>query len=41
LLGILDVRGDVIKADGRSCQKEIAKKIWEEGADYMLVVKEN
>jgi predicted transposase YbfD/YdcC len=41
LLDSLDVRGDVVTADGMSCQKEIAKKIGEKEADYVLAVKEN
>jgi predicted transposase YbfD/YdcC len=41
LLDSLDVRGDVVTADAMSCQKEIAKKIREKGADYALAVKEN
>jgi predicted transposase YbfD/YdcC len=41
LLELLDVRGDVVTADAMSCQKEIAKKLREKEADYVLVVKEN
>jgi predicted transposase YbfD/YdcC len=41
LLDILDVSGDVVTADAMSCQKEIAKKIREKGADYILAAKEN
>jgi predicted transposase YbfD/YdcC len=41
LLDILDVKGDVVTADAMSCQKEIARKIREKGADYILAVKEN
>jgi predicted transcriptional regulator with HTH domain len=33
LLAMLDVKGDVVTADAMSCQKEIAKKIREQGAD--------
>jgi hypothetical protein len=40
LLEILDVKGDVVTADAMSCQTEIAKKIREKGADYILAVKE-
>jgi predicted transposase YbfD/YdcC len=41
LLDILDVEGDVVTADVMSCQKEIAKKIREQGTEYVLAVKEN
>jgi predicted transposase YbfD/YdcC len=41
LLDMLDVKGDVITADAMSCQKEIAKKIREKEAEYVLAVKEN
>jgi predicted transposase YbfD/YdcC len=41
LLDILDVKGDVVTADAMSCQREIAKKIREKEADYVLAVKEN
>jgi predicted transposase YbfD/YdcC len=37
----LDVKGDVVTADGMSCQKEIAKKIREKRGEYILAVKEN
>jgi predicted transposase YbfD/YdcC len=41
LLELLDVRGDVITADAMDCRKDIAQKIREQGADYILAVKEN
>jgi predicted transposase YbfD/YdcC len=41
LLEMLDVKGDVVTADAMSCQKEIARKIREKGADYILAVKDN
>jgi hypothetical protein len=41
LLDILDVKGDAITADAMSCRTEIAKKIREKGADYILAEKEN
>jgi predicted transposase YbfD/YdcC len=41
LLELLDVQGDVVTADAMSCQKEIAQKIREKGADYILAVQEN
>jgi predicted transposase YbfD/YdcC len=41
LLDLVDVQGAVVTADAMSCQKEIAKKIREKGAEYILAVKEN
>jgi predicted transposase YbfD/YdcC len=41
LLDMLDVKGDVVAADAMSCQKEIARKIREKGADHILAVKDN
>jgi predicted transposase YbfD/YdcC len=41
LLDMLEVKGDVVTADAMSCQKDIARKIREKGADYILAVKEN
>lgn len=41
LLEILDVAGCIITADAMSCQKEIAKKITEKEAEYVLGVKDN
>jgi predicted transposase YbfD/YdcC len=40
-LDILDVKGDAVTADAMNCQTEIAKKIREKEADYILAVKEN
>lgn len=41
LLELLDVKGALVTIDAMGCQKEIAKKIIEEGGDYVLTVKEN
>jgi hypothetical protein len=41
LLEIVDVQGDVVTADAMNCRQEIAQKIREQGADYILAVKEN
>jgi hypothetical protein len=41
LLEIVDMQGDVVTAEAMSCQKEIARKIREQGADYIRAVKEN
>lgn len=41
LLGILDVKGCVVTIDAMGCQKEIAKKIIEREADYVLALKGN
>lgn len=41
LLNMLDVEGCIITADAMSCQKEIAKKITEKKADYVLGLKGN
>ena len=41
LLEALEVAGCVITIDAMGCQKEIAKKIIERQADYILAVKEN
>jgi predicted transposase YbfD/YdcC len=41
LLDLLDVNGCMIVADALNCQKETAKKIIENGADYLLPVKGN
>lgn len=41
LLDLLHVRGCLITIDAMGCQKDIAKKIRERGADYLLGVKEN
>lgn len=41
LLDFLDVQGALVTIDAMGCQKAIAKKIIERGADYLLTVKEN
>ncbi|MDR0636556.1 MAG: ISAs1 family transposase, partial [Treponema sp.] len=41
LLDMLDIQGDGVTADAMSCQTEIARKIREKEADYVLAVKEN
>jgi hypothetical protein len=41
LLDSLDVKGDTISIDAMGCQTDIAAKIREKGANYVLSVKEN
>lgn len=41
LLDMLDIAGCVITADAISCQKEIARRITEKEADYVLGLKDN
>lgn len=41
LLDLIDIGGDIITIDAMGCQKNIALKIRERGADYILAVKEN
>ena len=41
LLELLDIQGALVTIDAMGCQKEIAKKIVEGGADYVLSVKDN
>ena len=41
LLDLLDIKGDIVTADAMSCQKEIASKIKEKEADYILALKGN
>jgi predicted transposase YbfD/YdcC len=41
LLGILEVSGCIVTVDALNCQKEIAETIIDQGADYVLSVKEN
>jgi predicted transposase YbfD/YdcC len=41
LLELLDVAGAVVTIDAMGCQKEIAQKVLDEGADYVLAVKDN
>lgn len=41
LLQILEIKGCIVTIDAMGCQKEIAKKIVEQGADYCLALKAN
>ncbi len=41
LLRLLDVPGAVVTIDAMGCQKEIAKTITDQGADYVLALKDN
>jgi predicted transposase YbfD/YdcC len=41
LLELLDLHGALVSIDAMGCQKEIARKVVEEGGDYILSVKEN
>ncbi len=41
LLQMLDLSGCIVTIDAIGCQKEIAQTIVEQGADYVLAVKEN
>ena len=41
LLEVLDLNGCIVTIDAMGCQKEIARKTVEAGADYVLAVKEN
>lgn len=41
LLSVLDLKGHVVTIDAMGCQKAIAKKISEKGADYVLNLKAN
>jgi predicted transposase YbfD/YdcC len=41
LLELLDLKGALVTIDAMGCQKEIAKAIREQGADYVLTVKDN
>jgi predicted transposase YbfD/YdcC len=41
LLELIDVSGALVTIDAMGCQKEIAQKILDGGADYVLAVKDN
>lgn len=41
LLEMLDVKASIITIDAMGCQKKIAKRILDQGADYVLSLKEN
>jgi predicted transposase YbfD/YdcC len=41
ILEMVNVKGSIVTIDAMGCQKEIAKKIVDEGADYVLSLKDN
>jgi predicted transposase YbfD/YdcC len=41
LLQLLDVRGATVTIDAMGCQKAIARQVCDQGADYVLAVKDN
>lgn len=41
LLDLIDVEGDIVTIDAMGCQSDIAAKIREAGADYVLALKDN
>jgi len=41
LLDLIDVEGDIVTIDAMGCQTDIAKKIRERKADYVLALKDN
>ena len=41
LLTLLDIQGAVITADAMSCQKDIVNQICDNGADYIIAIKDN
>ena len=41
LLDLIDVKGGIVTADAMSCQKEIARKIRDKKADYVVALKKN
>ncbi len=41
LLDVLDIRGAVVSIDAMGCQKSIASRIVDCGADYLLALKDN
>ena len=41
LMRLMEISGSVVTADALNCQKEIAAQIIEQGADYVLAVKDN
>jgi len=41
LLGLLELHGAVVTIDAMGCQKAVAEKIVQQGADYVLTVKDN
>ena len=40
LLKLLELEGAIVTYDAMGCQKEIAQAIRDQGADYLLAVKE-
>ena len=41
LLDMIDIKGSIVTIDAMGCQQNIAKKIVDKGADYVLALKEN
>lgn len=41
LLELLNLKGSIITIDAMGCQREIAQKVLDKGADYLLAVKDN
>jgi len=41
LLDLIDIAGDIVTIDAMGCQTDIAEKIREKGADYVLALKDN
>ena len=41
LLGLLDLAGATVTIDAIGCQRDVARRVVEKGADYVLAVKEN
>ena len=41
LLDLLDISGCIVTIDAMGCQKRIAAKIIDKGADYVLALKKN
>lgn len=41
LLDLINIKGSIVTVDAMGCQKDIAKKIVEQGANYVLSLKEN
>jgi predicted transposase YbfD/YdcC len=41
LLDMIDVEGSIVTIDAMGCQQEIAKKIVDKKADYVLALKDN
>jgi predicted transposase YbfD/YdcC len=41
LLDLIDIEGDIVTIDAMGCQGDIAAKIRENGADYVLALKDN